>query len=449
MELENKGKMTMDDLFAMMNENYAFPDYGALAMSMAVMCGNAFINRNAIWVQFVAPSSGGKSTLIAISGQIKINHFFSDMTGNTLMSGYKENGKEASVLKVIGSGIMSFPDFTIIAQKEEFPVIVAQFRDMYDGELTKGTGKGVLTWKGKIGMQAGCTPEIYGIMERHRGLGERFLYYFIKQPTREQMADKIANSNLSDKEKTEYMQRGFLKYYEQIRDFRASTCDTKTLIKVTPEQEERLRFAATFGVVAKGIVRLDFKSGQVDSVPIIAGPGRDLNQLKALMETFLMFQNHDQDTPENNHLDDRWMDTIDKCAYSSVTPERRRILEILAFANRPLSSSEIGVSRKLGFEKDAVEKRLNPLLALGQVKKIVGGSGISHKWEIANEKDRQFIIKYSNEIEDQAQYEDDKPKELLDSTPVKSLKDEADEWRKAEEQWNIENGLDFAKVDDF
>lgn len=449
---ENTNKPTMDKLFEKMNENYAFPDRGALEVSMAVMCGNAFVGRNPIWVQFVAPSSGGKSTLIAISGGIKINHFLSDMTENTFLSGYKEAGKEASLLKVIGSGVISIPDFTIIAEKESFPVIVGQFRDIYDGELNKGTGKGNISWKGKIGMQVGCTPMIYQIMEKYRGLGERYLYYFIKQPTREEMADKISGSRLSDKEKTEYMQQAFLEYYEAIRDFRKEIGDPKNLIELTPQQEERLRFAATFGVVAKGIVRLDFKSGQVDSVPIVAGPGRDLNQLKALLETFLMFQNHDNNTPENKVVDDRWLNVIEKCAYSSITPERRRIMEILAFADRPLSSSEIGVSRKLGFEKEAVEKRLNPLLALGQVRKIVGGSGVSHKWEIASEKDRKFIIKYANEIEDQAQYEDDKPKDLLSSVsePVKTLKDDMDEWTKAKEDWEKENGfLDFAEPDNF
>ena len=93
----------------------------------------------------------------------------------------------------------------------------------------------------------------------------------------------------------------------------------------------------------------------------------------------------------NAKVEDWMIDVIDKCSYSSINRERRAILEILAGSDNPITASQIGSSRGLGFDKQSVEIYLNPLFAVGLVKKQVNSN--TFKWFIEEGSTRDFINK--------------------------------------------------------
>ena len=129
---------------------------------LATLVGNALIPRDSIWMMVVAKSSGGKTTLIKPCDGVPGVFFLDDLTEKTFLSGFKGGkGKETSLLKTIGNGVLAFSDFTTILSKN--PVsrgeILAQMRVIADGQMTKKTGNSEgVAWKGKIGFLGASTP---------------------------------------------------------------------------------------------------------------------------------------------------------------------------------------------------------------------------------------------------------------------------------------------------
>lgn len=374
---------------------------------MHVHVGNSFIPREPIWTMIVAPSSGGKSTFLAPSVGIPVVHFLDDMTPNTLLSGFK-GGKatQSSLLNTIGSGVLCFSDFTSILSKNEQAggEIMGQLRLVYDGDFTKITGTGKLTWKGKMGLLAAATPDVYSKLEETRSMGERFGYYCMEQPTDDEIARLQAKLNISTKEVTNIMAPLYKEYFLDVKKWRTENGVPE--LNMTQGQRERLWIATQFSVAAKATVHTNFKSGKVDRIPNKAGVGRDNKMAESSLLTYQLMDCYEADDITLPLQDDR-MDLIEKQAYSSVNRERRKVLEILAHATVMLTASEIGTMRGLGMEKDSVEMYLTPMHAVGLVQKIVG-FGIGHKWGIASNDTKEFIKRVCVGIDDYIPQSNDK-----------------------------------------
>jgi len=54
---------------------------------------------------------------------------------------------------------------------------------VYDGKMTKYSGNNPepITWEGYVGVLAGSTPSVYGHFEKVADMGERFIYYRMKE----------------------------------------------------------------------------------------------------------------------------------------------------------------------------------------------------------------------------------------------------------------------------
>jgi DNA-binding transcriptional ArsR family regulator len=114
----------------------------------------------------------------------------------------------------------------------------------------------------------------------------------------------------------------------------------------------------------------------------------------------------------NYPLQENRIELIQKCAYSSLNRERRKILEILADEKLPITASQIGTKKGIGLEKDAIEMYLNPLYAVGLVKKQIKGN--SFKWFINDESIIKFI-KQVSQMMDNEKFKDDDEEEPLES----------------------------------
>ena len=309
----------------------AIKDKWIVDVVMCNLVGNSFIPRDPIWTMIVAPSSGGKSTYLAPFASISIVHFLDDLTEKTFLSGFKQKGQEVSLLKVIGSGIMIFSDFTAILSKNPMASseILGQLRLVYDGIFIKQTGVGKIEWKGKMGVIAASTPDVYHKLEEARPMGERFGYYIMEQPTDEEIALKQEQVNMSSKEISLAMQPFYKDYYLGIKAFKEK--HGVHPLTMTDEQKKRLRKATQMSVLGKATVHLNKKSGKVDQIPNKAGVGRDNKMAEASLHAYQLMDAYENDDPTLPLQDER-IDLIEKQTYSSLSRERRKVLEILAHA---------------------------------------------------------------------------------------------------------------------
>jgi|10_taG_2_1085330.scaffolds.fasta_scaffold00321_23 hypothetical protein len=370
-------------------------DERALDMMLAVPIGNMLVDLDPIWLMVVAPSSGGKTTLLAPVVDIPNVHFVDDLTEKTLLSGYKVKGKTASLLQMIGSGVMCFSDFTSILSKN--PVsrgeILSQLKLVYDRKVSKYTGTGGVKWEGKIGFLGCATADIYYHLESGRSMGERFIYYWLDVPTDKEITLKQAETDISAKEMTDVMKEYYKEYFEGIEAFVEKNGVPK--LNITEEQKERIRQASMFCVAGKATVHTNFKSGKVDQIPQKASVGRDYKSFEALLVTLQLMHAYEtgkKDAPVQDYM----IDIVEKCAYSSINRERRAILEILADSDKAITPSQIGSTRGLGLEKAGVDPYLAPLFAVGLIKKEVNSN--AHKWYMEEGPTRDFINKVANAV---------------------------------------------------
>ncbi len=380
--------MKLRELKAVFEEYIVFQDSHILDIMFATLVGNTVIERDPVWLMIVAPSSAGKTTLVSPLIGIPHIYFVDDMTEKTLLSGYKVKGKESSLLKMIGSGMMAFSDFTSILSKNPNSrgEILTQLKLVYDRKVTKYTGTGASAWEGKIGVIAASTPDIYTFMESGRSMGERFLYYWLEQPTNEQIMRMQMKVTLSSKEITDIMAPHYGSYMESIMAY--SDRHGIPPLKMTEEQRVRLHAAAVFCVYGKATIRTNFKSGKPEAIPTISGVGRDIKIFDTVLHALQLMSCYEHDDLKRPVHD--WMiEVVEKCAYSSINRERRKVLEILAEASDTLSASQIGAKDGLGLEKEAVELYLQPLHAVGLVKKVVSNN--IHKWTIESDWTRAFV----------------------------------------------------------
>jgi len=368
-----------------------------LDIVLATLVGNALVPGDPVWTMIVAPSSGGKTTFLSPCVAVPSVHFIDDLTEKTFLSGYKVKGKEMSLLKTIGSGVLAFSDFTSILAKN--PVsrgeILTQFKLIYDGKLTKHTGIGGIVWEGKMGFLGAATPDIYSYLETGRSMGERFIYYWLDQPTDDEVVAKQQEANISAKEIADKMKVLYEQYCKDIRDYVAK--HGVPPLKMTEEQRLAVREAAIFCVNGKSTVHTDFKTGKVDQIPNKAGAGRDNKSFITLLQTLQLMDAYEIGMIDRPVQDNR-IELIQKSAYSSINRERRKIMEILVEANGSmLSGSKIGTDPTLGFEKESAEKYLIPLHAVGLIRKKAGNP---HQWYIDDEKTIKFIKNVKDKVKD-------------------------------------------------
>jgi len=389
--------MKLQDIKNEFSKYLVIKDEWAIDMVIATLIGNLVLKEDPVWLMIVGISSGGKTSIIAPCAGLKQVIFCDDISEKTFLSGYKVKGKDTSLLNKLGGGIMAFSDFTTMLSKNPMSKgeILAQFKMVYDGKLTKHTGTGTLEWEGRVGLIAASTPDVYYHLESSRSMGERFIYYWMDQPTDLEVAKKRETRTLSSKEITLVMQRMYGDYVREIAN--AVLERGMPTFNLTEAQHEAIRTAAIFSVNGKTTVHTDFKSGKVDQIPNKAGVGRDNNTLYVLIRALHLidcFENNDWNLP----VSERIIHIAEKCSYSSINRERRKILEVLTMQEKPLASVDIGAAEGLGMEKDSIEKYLTPLHAVGLIRKKIGNP---NKWYIGDEATRDFVKKVSVTVKDE------------------------------------------------
>lgn len=390
--MERKKFMKLSQVKKEWEKYIVLKDEYAIDMIFATLVGNAVVQRDPVWTMMIAPSSGGKSTLIAPCCATPNVHFLDDLTEKTFLSGYKAKGKEVSLLKIIGSGVMAFSDFTTILGKNQVSrhEILGQLRVIYDGTFSKRTGVGEIKWQGKMGFIGACTPDIYFLMEGARSMGERFIYYWMDQPTDDEIVKKQEEVQMSSREISEAMQPLYSAYIDGIRNYTGSKGTPN--LKMSVEHMKEVNSAAIFCAMAKATVHTDFKSGKPDALVNKPGVGRDRKMMNTILHALQVMDAYELDNFEAP-VTDRMVSIVKKVAWSSVGRERRKILEILTSYDAPMTASEIGATDNFGLQKESVEKYLWSLHAVGLINKNTRGQGFT--WSIEDTGTKDFVRQLS------------------------------------------------------
>jgi hypothetical protein len=383
----------LKDIKKEIEKYYVIVDPYVTEVIFATLVGNLIIPRDPLWTLLVAPSSGGKSSLMAPCASVPNVHFVDTLSEKTFLSGYKAGKKEVSLLKIIGNGVMCFSDLSSLTSMNPISKneILSQFRLIYDGTYKKQTGTGEISWSGKMGFLGAGTTDIYHQLEQNRSMGERFLFYSIKQPTDTDIVAKQESVNLSSKEIAEKLKPHYAEYMQNVKDFALK--HNIPPLKMTADQRYRVDRSAIFCVSGKTSIHLDFKSGKPDAMPNRPGVGRDRKMFDTMLHSLQLQNCYEHDDP-TLPVQDWMLDVTDHCAWSSINRERRKILEILTSTTDALTSTQIGATDNFGLQKEGVEKYIMPLFAVGLIKKQVNGN--VHKWFIDNEDTIAFVKKVSD-----------------------------------------------------
>lgn len=380
---------TIEQLEAEVKKVYLMVDDGVVGTLCATVIANR-LKLDPVWLMLIAPSSGGKSELLNALMGLKFIFPVSDLTVNSMASGFKgKPGEETSLLWKANYGILVFKDFTSILSKdkEAKKAIMSQFREIYDGRYDKTTGNGKnINWRGKIGAIAGATEMVYESLADMSAMGDRFIMYSMNQPPRDEVARRMFQNSGDMAEKRQHIQNCFTSYITYVLDNLSPE-----RIEIGEELQEEILRVADFATRARSAVLTDFKTGAVDFVPTPEMPMRVISQLVNIATAFLMMQKAAPEVPgpkgpnsiDPDVLHPRFKNAIYKISMDSIPKKRRMALQALASYTDGVSSG--GLAAMLNYPTETVKKWFYALNGLGICERVKTGGSRGDEWRMKDE----------------------------------------------------------------
>lgn len=370
-------------------------DTGIIGFSLASIVSNHLKLESPVWSVIIGLSSGGKSQIlrpISIADD-KFIHRVDDLTENTFLSGAKSKEGDNSLLNREGGigkhGMIAISDLTVLMSKsgESRATILSQFRMLYDGEMIKHSGnqKEPLKWNGYLGIIAGSTPTIYSTFEEVSDMGERFIYYRMKEFDRYKATKLALNRTIYGKDLDEKLADIYGAYIKEV----IQNADPEADIKFPEEIEDRIIKIAIFAETIRTTSHKDWQGNQ-DRISIPAYPMRVAQQLRGLGKALAIMKHHDTGSYE---LGEEEMKVLEWTGYSLANEENRACLRILASLDFNTGASTQAIADEIGLNTDVVRIFLQNLSAVGILKRS-GGTELKFKYKDKEQYD--FVRKIEN-----------------------------------------------------
>lgn len=359
-----------------------FEDTNIIDVALASIIATRLQIGDPIWLVVIGASSGGKSQILrplSLTDTVFM-HRVDDLTENTFLSASLQKG-EMSLLQRIGEkGMLVVSDLTVLFSKntETRATILSQFRMIYDGEMIKHSGNSAkpIAWKGSLGVLAGSTPSIYAQFEEVADMGERFIYWRMKDYGAEKAANLVANRTVFGKELDKKLAETYADYLKDI----VQQMNGKELI-LSDECKQRIIKIACLAELIRSTIHLEW-DGTMSRLPIPAYPMRVVLQLSALAKGLLAMRKYE--LGDHAQLGEIDYSIIDWIGFSLANEEKRAVLRTLAnFEYDVWSSSQI-VADKVGLDTTVIKKILQNLAAVGVVQRNANDSLL---WRFKNEED--------------------------------------------------------------
>lgn len=376
--------MKLQELKQEVEKYQYFEDTNIIDVALASIIATRLKLGDPVWLIIIGASSGGKSQILrplSLTDNTFL-HRVDDLTENTFLSGMnvgKDKGDPSLLSRIGALGMMVMSDLTVLFSKsdESKSAILSQFRMIYDGEMVKhvGTSGKPISWKGYLGVLAGSTPSIYGHFEEVADMGERFIYYRMKdydpeKATRLAMQRTMYGRELDDK------LSGL--YAEYIKDIVMESVGKEIVLPQI--MMDRILQISMFAETIRTVAHTDFHK-IIDRIPVPAMPMRVALQLISLAKGLYIMRNGD--IGEND------LNIIDWCGYSLANEEKRSCLKVLASVEYNAYLSTQNIADKMGLATAVVGIILQNLSAVGVITRTGGDNGLM--WAIKHESHRNII----------------------------------------------------------
>lgn len=266
-----------EDVFAELDhlclKYFEQPDLQAIHIALGVLMTHYLAGDEPIWLFFVGPPGAGKTTisLFGASG-LGQTELISEVTPKTFLSGWgaprsglleklgKPNKEEKGKIVTEGNGIFLIKDFTSLlsARKDDRATIMAQLREIHDGEFRRDFGTGqTKIWKGKVTILAAVTPAVDIYTSVLSILGERFMKVQIKVPTNTKAGKRAIRQRGEEAKIRSEIQAAIDKLFLRA---------VKTLPDISDEQADRIACLAQVTAMARTHVLRGY-NGEIVDVP--------------------------------------------------------------------------------------------------------------------------------------------------------------------------------------
>ncbi len=339
-----------------------------------------------VWMIIIGASSGGKSQFLRPLSMTdkKFMHRVDDLTENTFLSGGNiGGGKDPSLLSRVGKhAMLVISDLTVLFSKsgESRTAILSQFRMLYDGEMTKfvGTKAEPLFWEGYLGVIAGSTPSIYSGFEEVADMGERFIYYRMKEYDYKKATRLALGRTLYGKDLDSKLRDLYEEYLKEI--IKENTIKE---IHLSDEDKERILDVASLAERIRATTHMDKFSKEMDKLPVPAMPMRVAKQLETILKGLYVMR--------NGNISEDDFKIIEWCGYSLANEEKRKILHILSSIDYMVFMSTQQIADELGLSTDVTRVILQNMASIGIIRR--GGGGNDLTWTIQSKEDYDLIRK--------------------------------------------------------
>jgi hypothetical protein len=385
--------MTLPDIKKEIQKYQYFDDTSVIDFSVATVIANRLKLTDPVWAVVIGASSGGKSQILRPIAEANKDFIkrVDDLTENTLLSGAKSKEGNTSLLKnKDGSnwaqGMLAISDLTVLMSKsgESRATILSQFRMLFDGEMTKYSGNLTepLKWSGYLGVIAGSTPSIYATFEEVADMGERFIYYRMKEFDAKKATHLALNRDIFGKELDGLLADLYREYIEEV---------VKSHVDVHVELDEsvvqRIIQVATFAETVRTASHKEW-NGDIDRLPVPAYPMRVALQLTAIAKALAIMRHADTGSYE---LGERELAIIDWTGYSLANEEKRACLHILAEQDFEHAVTTSTIADRVGLKSEIIQTILQNLSAVGVVVRGGGGGMDSMSWSFKNKDDYAVV----------------------------------------------------------
>jgi len=320
-----------------------------------------------LWVVLVGPPSSGKTEILRALDRHEDTYFIDNLTPATFVTGFT---KAKGILERMGEQQKTFvlQDLSTLISKPPYDrmQIVDQLRQIYNGSYYNEWGNGKkFAWKGKVGLVAGCTPEIEAHHIAMGELGERFLYYRTDaddDDTRQKMMAKAKAMEGVEKIARDEIARAVHGVIASVKGKAVSS------VQVENHFWEWLTALVDMTTTLRSSVKRNaYHRDVVEYTPHKEGPGRMYKACQVLIKSLALVRGR-------NHVTEQDYEVVAKVCVDSIPSVRREamkaLIKIMSEGGGGVRAKD--VARMTGYQAtESVVYHLADLGALGIVDRWV------------------------------------------------------------------------------
>ena len=382
--------MKLTDLKKEIQKYQYMEDTGVIDFTLATIISNRLKLENPVWAIIIGASSGGKSQILRPMSltDTKFIHRVDDLTENTFLSGSAGKDDKSLLTREGGigkHGMISISDLTVLMSKsaESRATILSQFRMLFDGEMIKHSGNQAkpIQWQGYLGVIAGSTPSIYATFEEVSDMGERFVYYRMRDfdPIK---ATKLAlNRKEFGKDLDDILSSTYQQYIKEL----VSKYADEVVPNLPDDIENRIIRIAQFAEIVRTAIHKDWQGNQ-DRIPVSAYPMRVAQQLRGIARSMMLMQHNETGSYD---LSEEQLTIIEWVGYSLANEEKRATLKLIASLDYDLGVSPQALGDEIGLNTSVSSLILDSLTAVKILKKT--GNGVHLRYTMKNEEYHKLV----------------------------------------------------------